>query len=160
MFGLELCRPHQRFQRAGLDADALALFLRNIAGRAAAEPRYLTLKRTHAGFARVRPDDLAQRIVADAELVCAQAVLFALLRQKMTLRYLKLLFIGIACKLYDLHTVEQCSGYGVKRVRGGDEEHLGQVEGYLKEIVPEGGVLLAVQRLKQRRGRVAPIVGA
>ena len=160
MLWLELCRPHQRFQPTGLDADAPALFLGNIAGSAAAEPCYLAFKRTYAGFARIRPDDLTQRFVADAELVCAQPVLLALLRQKVALRYLKLLLIGVACKLYDLHTVEQRSGYGVKRVRGGDEEHLGQVEGYLKEIIPKCGVLLAVERFEQRRRRVAPIVGA
>ena len=38
----------------------------------------------------------------------------------------------------------------------GDEEHLAQVEGDLEVVVGEGAVLLRVQDLQQRGGRVAP----
>ena len=56
--------------------------------------------------------------------------------------------------------VEQGPGDGVDHVGRGDEQHLGQVEVHLEVVVPEGVVLGRVEHLEQRRGRVAPEVGA
>ena len=37
----------------------------------------------------------------------------------------------------------------LRGIGSGDEQHIGQVEGQLQEVVPEGGVLLSVQHLQQ-----------
>ena len=81
-----------------------------------------------------------------------------LLGQQVALRNLKLLLVGVAGQLDDLHPVQQGPGDGVGGVGGGDEQHVGQVEGHLQEVVPEGAVLLHVQHLQQGGRRVAPVV--
>ena len=71
-----------------------------------------------------------------------------------------LLVLGVAVEADDLHPVEQRTGDGVDHVGGGDEQHLGQVQLDLEVVVAEGVVLGRVEHLEQRRGRVAPVVGA
>ena len=87
-------------------------------------------------------------------------MLFPLLRDEVLLCDLQLFFVGIAGKLDDLHAVEQGARDGGGSVCGGDEEHAGEVEGQLEEVIAEGAVLLPVQGLEQGRRRVAPVVGA
>ena len=85
---------------------------------------------------------------------------FSLLGQQVPLGDLQLLLIAVAGQLNDLHPVQQGPGDGVQGVGGGDEQHVGQIEGQLQEVVPEGGVLLPIQHLQQGGGRVTPVVGA
>ena len=53
--------------------------------------------------------------------------------------------------------MRSCSGAGngVQHVRRGDEQHLRQVVLHVEIVVLEGGVLLRVQHLQQRRRRIA-----
>ena len=76
----------------------------------------------------------------------------------MALSDLKFLLVGIAVQLDDLHPVQQGPWDGLCGIGSGHEQHIGQVEGHLQEVVPEGGVLLSVQHLQQGRGRVTPVV--
>ena len=48
----------------------------------------------------------------------------------------------------------------VERVRGADEEHLGEVERQVEVVVAEGVVLRRVEHLEHRARRVAAEVGA
>src|SRR4029450_10959663 len=48
----------------------------------------------------------------------------------------------------------------VERGRGGDEDHLRQVEGQAEVVVAERVVLLRIEHLEQRRGRIALDAGA
>ena len=51
-------------------------------------------------------------------------------------------------------------GTGIEHVRRADEQHLRQIERHVEIVVAERVVLLRVQRLEQRRGRVAAEVAA
>ena len=73
---------------------------------------------------------------------------------------LHLLLVGVAGQLDDLHPIQQGAGDGVGGVGGGDEHDLGQVEGDLQKVVPEGGILLPVQHLQQGGGGIPPVVPA
>ena len=72
----------------------------------------------------------------------------------------ELLFLGVAGQLEHLHAVAQRRRNRVEHVGGGDEQHLRQVERHVEVVVAEGVVLLGVEHLEQRRGRIAAEVGA
>ena len=61
----------------------------------------------------------------------------------------------IAGKVDDLHAVEQRARDGIVDVRGRDEEDFGKIEGNLQVMIREVLVLLRVEDLEHRRGRVA-----
>ena len=65
------------------------------------------------------------------------------------------LVLDIAGQVDDLHTVAQRARDAVEDVGRRDEHHLRQVERHAEIIVAEGRVLLGVEYLEQRRGRVA-----
>ena len=78
-----------------------------------------------------------------------------LLGDQMVLGDGELFVLGVGCQLNDLHTVKKRTGNGIQRVGGGDEKAVRKIEGKLHEVVAEALVLLAVQHLQKRRGRVA-----
>ena len=54
-----------------------------------------------------------------------------------------------------LHAIPQGVWDRVQDVGGAHEEHFGEVDGHVQVVVQEAGVLLGVQQLQQRAGRVA-----
>ena len=54
-----------------------------------------------------------------------------------------------------LHAIPQGVWDRVQDVGGAHEEHFGEVNGHVQVVVQEAGVLLRVQQLQQRAGRVA-----
>ena len=87
-------------------------------------------------------------------------VLLHLARHQVALGDLQLLLLGVARELDHLHPVAQRRGDRVQLVGGGDEQDPRQVERQVQVVVAEGGVLLGVQHLEHRAGRVAAEVGA
>ena len=83
-----------------------------------------------------------------------------LLGQQVILGNLQLFLIGIAGKLNDFHPVQQGPGNRIQRVGRGNEHHLREVQRNFQEVIPEGVVLLAVQRFQQRGGGIAPVIAA
>ncbi len=84
----------------------------------------------------------------------------ALLRQKVALRYLKLLLIGVACKLYDLHTVERALGmvssvFAVVMKNTSDRS-----KGISRKLSRNVEFCSPSSAASSCRRRVAPIVGA
>lgn len=71
-----------------------------------------------------------------------------------------LLVLGVAVEQHDLHAVEQRRGDGVRDIRSGQEQHVGQVELELEVVVAERVVLSRVEHFQQGARRVAPEVGA
>ena len=65
-----------------------------------------------------------------------------------------LLFLRVPGELQHLHPVPQGRRHGVQDVGGRDEQRLGKVEGHVHVVIPERAVLLGVEHLEQRRGRV------
>ena len=70
------------------------------------------------------------------------------------------LVLGVAVEPHDLHAVEQRGRDRVGDVRGGEEQHVGQVEFELEVVVAERVVLRRVEHLEQCARRVAAEVGA
>ena len=136
---------------AGAQLHALALAERDALGRLAADGGKIPLEHTHAGFARIERDDLADGIVAHAQLRRLEAVLFALLGQQVLLCDLQLFLVRIARELDDLHAVEQRARDGIEGVGRQDEKHIRQVDWDLHKVIPEVAVLLRVEHLQQRR---------
>ena len=71
----------------------------------------------------------------------------------------QLLLITVGAEFDDLHAVQKGPGYGIQRIGGSDEHHVGKVKGYLQVMVPIGMVLLGIQNLQQRGAGITPIVG-
>src|SRR5260370_132820 len=81
------------------------------------------------------------------------------LRDQVALGDLDLLVLGIAGQADDLHTVHQRLRHA-QRVGRGDEQHVRQVVFDLEVVIVEGRVLLGIEHLQQRRGRIAAPIGA
>ena len=145
-----------RSGHAGLALVALDDLARDLA----ADRRDLALEPADAGLARVAAHDLADRVVGDLEPAGREPVLLELLRDEVLLRDVQLLVLGVAREVDDLHAVLQRRRDGVEQVRRRDEHDVGQVERRLEVVVLERVVLLGVEDLEQRRGRVAAEVHA
>ena len=83
-----------------------------------------------------------------------QAMRLHLLGDQVALGDLDLLVLGIAFEADDLHPVEQRLRH-VERVGGGHEHHVRQIVVELQIMVLEAAVLLGIEDLEQRRGRIA-----
>ena len=137
-----------------------ALAGRDLGHVAADQGGDLALQVAHAGLARVLADDQTERFLRDRDLAGMQAVREHLLGDQEALGDLHLLLLGVAREVQDLHPVAQRGRDGFQRVRGRDEHHLREVEGHVEVVVAEVLVLLGIEDLEQRRGRVAAPVGA
>ena len=104
-------------------------------------------------------DEVAQRVVGDRPLLRGQPVLLELFRNQVALRDLDLLVLGVARNADDLHPVHQRLRH-VQRIGRGHEHHVREVVVHLEVMVVEVAVLLGVQNLQQRGGRIAPPIGA
>ena len=106
------------------------------------------------GLAGVFADHLVQRIVAYADLVRRQPVRLDLLRDQVAARDYEFVPLGVARQFDDFHSIQQRRRNRRQGVRGGDEEHVRQIEGDFDVVVTKGMVLLGVEDLEQCRGRV------
>ena len=126
----------------------------------ARDAAHRALQLPHARLARVARGDVHQRVVGDFELVFTQAVLARLARDEVLPRDVQLLLVAVAREVDDLHAVAQGGGNRPQLVRRRDEEDFREVERQVEVVVNEGVVLLRVEYLKERGGRVAAVVHA
>ena len=82
-----------------------------------------------------------------------------LLGHQMAFDDLELLFFGVARQFQHFHPVAQRRRNRIEHVGRGQEQHLGEIEGNIEIMIDEGVVLLGVEYLEQRRGRVAAEIG-
>src|SRR4051794_24769481 len=149
---------HRRLGR--LERAVGRLRLGDLAGDLAADRPDLALQRAHARLARVVGDDAAQRLVADRDPRLLEAVALDLARHEVALGDLQLLVLGVAGELDDLHAVAQRPGHPVEVVGRADEHDLAQVERHVEVVVAEARVLLGIEHLEHRAGRIATEVRA
>ena len=71
-----------------------------------------------------------------------------------------LLVFGVTGEPDDLHPIAEWRNNRVDDVAGGDEQHLRQVVGHFQVVVGEVLVLLGIEHLEQRGGRIAAPVSA
>jgi hypothetical protein len=76
-------------------------------------------------------------------------------RDQVLLGDLRLLALGVAGELHDLHAVHQRPRDVLREVRRGDEQALAQIERHAQVVVDERVVLRRVEHLEQRGRRVA-----
>ena len=114
-----------------VDGDSLCLGSHQLHGRLPAHRRQLPLEQANAGLSGVAGDDLTDRPIGDPQTAAVEAVALHLTGQQMPPGNLQFLLIGVAAQLDDLHTIQQRTGDGAQVVGGGDEHHIGQVEGQL-----------------------------
>ena len=145
---------------AAVDRHPLALALGVLACDLAADRRDLALEVPQARLAGVVGDDLADRVVGERHVLGRQAVRIELLGDDVLLRDQRLLLLAVAGELEHLHPVEQGGRDRLEHVGRGDEHHPREVEIDVQVMVAERRVLLGVEHLQQRRGGVAPEVGA
>ena len=93
-------------------------------------------------------------------LLRRDSVLLDLARNQVADRDVHLLLFAVALQRDDLHAVEQRRRNRVEHVGRADEEHLGQIERHVEIVVAERVVLLRIERLEQRRRRIAAEVAA
>src|SRR4051794_12390562 len=134
--------------------------LGHLPGDLAAQRADLALELAHSGLARVVGDDAAQRLVADGDPRLLQAVALDLARDEVALGDLQLLVLGVASELDELHAVAQRAGHAVQVVGRADEHDLAQVERHVEVVVAEARVLLGIEHLEHRAGRIAAEVRA
>ncbi len=119
----------------------------------------LPLELAHARLTSVVANQLQQRLIGEAEFVLLEAGGPQLLRHQVAPGNGELLVLGVARQANHLHAVQQRAG-NVHRVGGTDEHHLGEIVVELKVMIVELVVLLRIEHLEQRRGRVAAVVHA
>ena len=118
------------------------------------------LQLAHARLARVVADDVPHRILGKLDLLRRDPVLLDLARNQVAVGDMHLLLFAVALQGNHLHAVHQRRRHRVQHVRRADEQHLRQIERHVEVVVAEGVVLLRIQRLQQRRSRIAAEVPA
>ena len=152
----EAAHAQELVEIARRDRDRLLLLLvqQHLLHGLAADLGDLALEVAHARFARVVTHDVEQRRIGHLQLLELQSVMLLLFRHEITARDVHLLVFGVAGQTDDFHAVEQ-RRRDVEGVRRAHEHHLGEVQIDLEVMIVEGGVLLGVQHLEQRRGGIA-----
>ena len=158
-FGLDLAvtedlRSEVLGQQLLVDHRLLEPAAHDVGDRLAHQLAEFTLEVPDPGLARVALDQRYQLRIRKFEFARLQPVLLEGLGDQVVQRDLLLFLLGVPRQPDDLHPVHQ-RRRDVQRVRRGDEHHVGKVVVDLEVVIVEGRVLLRVEHLQQRRGRVA-----
>src|SRR6202020_2743325 len=120
----------------------------------------LALQAVNASLPRVALNDSSERVVSDLDLFRLEAVGLELASNKIAARDLKFFARCVAGEADDLHAVAKRAGNSVEHIRRGDKHDAAEVKRHREVIVAEGVVLLRVQHLQHRGGRVALYAGS
>ena len=137
------------------DDQLLGLPFRQAARLLAADGADGAFQVAHSRLARVVTDDVADRFFRKFDLLLRDSVFLDLPRDQVLERDVNLFFLGVALQFDNLHAVAQRLGDRIEHVRGGDEQHLREIESHVQIVVAEGRVLLGIERFEQRRRRIA-----
>src|SRR6266545_3858933 len=119
----------------------------------------LALERADAGLLRVAVRQHPDRAAPEPDRHAGEAVHLLLLRDEVALGDRDLLEVRVAGDPDDLHAVLQRERNAAHRVGRADEHRLRQVVIEIEIVIVEGEVLLGVEHLEQRRGRISAEVG-
>src|SRR5262249_28834580 len=146
----DLRRDHQLFR----------LPFRQTARLLAADRANRAFQVADAGFPRVVPDDVSNRLFRKFNLLCSGAVLFFLPPTEVLQGDVWFLSRGGSLQLDDLRAVAQALRNRIEHVRRGDNEPLRQIEGYVQVVIPECRVLSRIERFEECRSgnttKIAP----
>ena len=132
----------------------------NLARRLACQRGDLPLQLSHSGFARVVVDQALECPVGQSHQLRLEAMLIQLARHQITLGDLEFFRGRITGQFDHFKPVAQRGMDRVEPVGGRDEEDMRQVEGHVEVVVGESIVLLRIEDLKQRGGRVSAKIRA
>ena len=137
------------------DHGSLRALLHQTARDLPADRRDLAFQVANACLRRVLVDDALNGGVVEDDVLVRQAVLGDLAGQQVPLGDLELVLLRIARQPQDFHPVPESRRDGVQDVGRRDEEHLGEIERHLQVMIRESVVLLGIEHLEKRRGRVS-----
>jgi len=143
-----------------VDVALAGLALGDLDGDVTRDAADLALEIAQARLARVIAHDRGERVVADAALLGRQPGRLDLAPHQILARDLDLVIRGVAGQFDHLDPIAQGAGDLVEHIGRTDEQHLGEIEVHGQVIVVEIVVLLRVEHLQQRRGRIAVHAGA
>ena len=105
-------------------------------------------------------DDVADRLFGKFDLLRRDSVFLDLPRNQILEGDVNFLFLGVTLKLNNLHAVAQGLGDRIEHIRGGNEQHLGEIESHVQIVVAKRCVLFRIERFEQRRRRIATKVAS
>jgi hypothetical protein len=120
--------PEQLAHVLRRDRQIVGAARRELAGDLSRHRADLALELAHAALARVVRHDAHHGVVGEHDVLALEPRLLDLTRDQVLLRDLRLLALGVARELDDLHAVDERTGDVLDEVRRGDEQHLAQVE--------------------------------
>src|SRR5438874_9904074 len=150
MLRVDFGPPNELRYILSTDGNILRCAVRDLAGNLAAELPNFALQLANTGLARVARDDFRQRVIPQGQLPADQSVFSQLTRHEIAPGNLELLPFRVARKIHGLEPVEERRGNVLDEVRGGDEQHLRQIERYAEIMVRERVVLRRIEHLEQR----------
>jgi len=145
------------FFRHGLGGDAAFGDLRR---HAAAGVGDFPLQVAHARLPRVAGDDGGKRLGRQPKLRRSKAVFRKLTRNQVLLGDLHFFFLGVARELDHLQPIQERRRNRIEHIGRRDENHLRQIERHIQVMIGKRIVLLRIQHLEQRRGRIAAEITA
>ena len=157
---VEFAHPQKIRQHRGVDLGAGPMLTQGDGfDHLAADLGQLSLQRTHAGLAGVVAHDIDQRRLGNVDFVGLQAVALFLLGNQITLGDVELFVFRVARQADHFHAIQQ-RPRNVHGVGGAHEHHVREIVIDLQVVIVELLVLLRVQHLEERRGRVAAVIHA
>src|SRR5690606_997373 len=145
-------------QLPGRNGRAVLVPHRHLLGNMPHHGGNAALQAPDARFTRIGVYDLPQYVIFDFDIRRFEAVLLALTGNEVLFGNLYFLLRRVSIDLNDLHPVQQGGLNGRKRIGRSDKHDLREVVLQLEVVVVKGRILLRVQYLQQRGGRVAPEV--
>jgi len=132
----------------------------HLAGDTPADGGDFPLQVPHPRLPGVAPDNDPECSFGEGDLAWLQAVLPDLPGEEIALGDVELFLHRVAHQLDDLQAVPQGRRDRVEDVGGGDEHHVGKIEGKIQIMVHEGEILGRVQDLQEGRGGIAAKIAA
>jgi len=146
---------------AARHGQPLGRIVGNKANRAfAADAGQFAFQISDTGFSCIAGNDFAHGVVGHADSSLRNSMLFQLLGQQMLLGDLQFFLIRIGSEFDDLHPVEQRPRNCLRRVCRRNKHTFMQIERNLQIVIPEAAVLLGIQHLEKRGGRIPFIIAA
>src|SRR5215471_2885905 len=121
---------HLRCNRCMIDFAA-----RDLSSDATTNSSDLTLELADTGFMRVIADDPAKRVLLKFALLRLESVLLQLTRNKVALRDLEFLALGVTGKRDHFDPVAQRFRYSLDVICGADENNLRQIERHIEVTI-------------------------
>ena len=150
-------RAEKILQHTGCNGNFNLGILHNTLGTFPAYGSDLPLQRSHACLTRISVDQCVQGIGRDFQILRRDPVFLQLLRDQMARSNLIFFLMRIAAQGNDIHTIQQRSGNSAVIIGRCQEQNFAEIKGHINIMIIKCGILLRIENLQQRGGRIAAI---